>query len=155
MKRLTLPCLAVLAIGFNASAQLPTTKMNTSVLADRLANAKTESERLLACIEAIDKKLICKGCDLETVNKLFGSHFSTNDLSVQGDDNLFNAVVPLRTSTTVLWDRPSTTPEGSAAEKRPPSATAITGWRLEFKYDSYGKIRSYYLSNATQAPMGF
>ncbi|QQQ00877.1 hypothetical protein [Lysobacter enzymogenes] len=156
MKNLALSCLIMCAIGYDASAQPSTNKADIAELKSQYAKAPTEAKRLLTCIEAINRRLICKGCDLETINQLFNAHFSTDDHAIQGDDKLFNAVVPLRPSTTVKWDRAdSKTPSPLPTEENPPSATAISGWRLEFKYDAYGKVRSYYLSNATQAPMGF
>lgn len=145
----------MLVISVGASAQAPEQKASVTELTHRYSSAQSESQRLLACIEAIDKKLICKGCELESINSIFGTHFSTKDFSRQGDDDLFSAVVPLRPARAGALEKTSSAVPPPASERNPLSATAIAGWRLALKYDSYGKIRSYSLSNATLAPMGF
>jgi hypothetical protein len=155
MKYITIPSLIVLVTSLCASAQPSKSNAEATKLAAQYANAQNESQRLLISVEAIDKKLICKGCELETINSIFGTHFSTKDISRQGDDGLFSAVVPLRPPVAAQKENASPLVSSEPSEKNPPSATAITGWRLGLKYDSYGKVRLYYLANATLAPMGF
>ncbi|MBT2748295.1 MULTISPECIES: hypothetical protein [unclassified Lysobacter] len=156
MRYIAIPSLIMLMTIPFASAQPPESNTEVAKLAVQYASAQNESQRLLASIEAIDRKLICKGCELETINAIFGTRFSTKDFSRQGDDGLFSAVVPLRPpAAAVQKEKASPLVSPEASEKNPPSATAITGWRLGLKYDNYGKVRLYYLANATLAPMGF
>lgn len=155
MNRMALAFFMLLAACANAAGQPSESKKDIADSAVRYTSARDESQRLAASIEAIDKRLICKGCGIETVNAIFGTSFSTKDLSVQGDNGLFAVVIPLRPSAIKLREKghPFVSPEDS--EKNPPSATAISGWRLGITYDNYGKIRMYYLSNAGQDPIGF
>lgn len=143
-------CIVLLMAGFGASAQDPIRPPEMDRLTTKYTKAQTESQRLQACIEAIDKKIICKGCRLDALNELLGTHFSTTDLSTQGEDNFLSGYVLFR-------GKPDPTPVVSNPNipNAAPSAKAVAGWRLAFKYDVYGNIVSYYLSNASTSSIGF
>ncbi|QQQ00959.1 hypothetical protein [Lysobacter enzymogenes] len=155
MKFIALACLSILAAGVSSTAYSAESKVSIAESAKRYSNAQSEHERLLACIEAIDKKLICKECELDTVNAIFGTTFSPKDHYRQADDGLSTVEIPLRPSAAALKQQNSLTATPEYSEANPPSATAISGWRLGLTYDSLGKVRMYYLSNAGLRSIGF
>jgi len=106
----------------------------TKEAADRYKKAD-EGGRLALCIEAINKKLICEGCKVENIDRLFATSFVTPDESTKGFDDLYDGVVD-------FGPPPPPPPKDESI-----AAAGQKGWYLEFKYDKSGNIVSYSLSN--------
>jgi hypothetical protein len=95
----------------------------------------SEQERLKICIEAIDKGIICRGCSVVGMDRLFSTNFSVPDESTKGFDSLHKEIVHFRDQV----DQVPSNPHMAAAEKK--------GWYLAFRYSESGKIVDYHLSN--------
>lgn len=98
----------------------------------------SERERIQICIDAIDKKIICQGCSVEGMDRIFSTNFKVPDESTKGFDSLYSGVVHFRDD-----DTHPVSVEGNAASALP----ARKGWYLAFKYKKNGSIYDYYLSN--------
>ncbi|WP_147300576.1 hypothetical protein [Lysobacter silvisoli] len=101
----------------------------------------TERDRLLICIDAIDKGLICRGCHVGTMDRIFSTRFSTPDGGAKGYDALYKGVVHFRDED----PRPKET--GADATS---AASPTKGWYLAFRYTENGSIYDYQLSDLSK-----
>lgn len=98
----------------------------------------SERERIQICIDAIDRKIICQGCSVESIDRIFSTNFKVPDESTKGFDSLYSGVVHFRDDDT----RPLKVDDNAAS-----ALPARKGWYLAFKYKKNGSIYDYYLSN--------
>lgn len=146
--KILIACAALLmSISLNVIAYDPASAADLEDISQRYRSTHDEQERLKLCIEAINKNLVCKSCNIQAINRLFGTKFSTDDYSTQGDDGLFSGIVSFS---------PGMEPKANEKPKDngPPSSAAYFGWHLGFKYDKNGEIRKYYLANSSQSTIG-
>ena len=97
--------------------------------------SRTELERLNVCIEAINKKLICEGCRVQNIDKIFSTDYGRMDKSRLGLDSMYAGTirfVPV---------------EYSKSPKETTSSSSYKGWYLGFKYTQDGRLYKYYLTN--------
>ncbi|WP_408951395.1 hypothetical protein [Lysobacter sp. Hz 25] len=109
---------------------------NWSKVAAQQYKKANEYERLNLCIEAIKRKIICRGCSVANIDQLFSTNFIEPDESTKGLDNLYSGIVHFGPAIT-----PPKNPDPSRAwpEQK--------GWHLAFKYSKSGKIVTYSLSD--------
>lgn len=137
MKSIRVSLLALLIIGLGCSLAPGMTFAQDNWIKQAAENYRKadEQERLRICIEAINRKVICEGCSVANLDKLFATHFVKPDPGAEGFDHLYNGGVN--------FGPPPLAPskiEGMAAP-------AFEGWYLAFKYDKAGRIVTYSLSN--------
>jgi len=103
---------------------------NIERLRKNYAAAHNEHDRLQVAIEAIDLGLICSGCKVSVVDRIFDTSISDDPLSPAGPFTFGG--VHFREQEIV---------------DNPKEQIALTGWYLNFEYDSDRTIVTYYLSN--------
>lgn len=97
----------------------------------------SERERIQIFLDAADKGLICRGCDLAVMDRIFSTNFRALDESAKGFDSLYKGVVYFR--------------DGEEPKKNAGGVVMAEGgrggWYLGFRYTEDGKIHDYFLTN--------
>jgi hypothetical protein len=99
--------------------------------AQKYDGARTERERLMVCIDAVDKKIIFRTGQVRVIDQVFGTRYSES-LPAKGN--------PFARGFVHFSDQPA--PHPSNAYARP-----YVGWYFTFEFDHTGSIQSYYFSN--------
>ncbi|WP_147300574.1 hypothetical protein [Lysobacter silvisoli] len=115
-------------------------------LKNRYKRARTEDERLQICIDAINKKVICAGCGIESVDAVFGTDFAKLDTSTEGADGYLHEIIPFNSGTIESLSGASENADTNDA----PSSIGIRGWFLAVRFTRSGRIVSYSLTNVSK-----
>lgn len=87
-------------------------------------------------MDAINAKLICRGCKIEAVDEIFSTDFRLKDQNSLGYDDKYSEVV--------YFDPPKDLNQTNAPPDR---ALSYKGWYLGIKFDKNGELVNYYLTN--------
>jgi hypothetical protein len=115
----------------------------SSELSNRYRAAKTQQDRLLICIEAINQGLIAKGKNVNVLREIF-----------DGDGIPPSYGIPKageRELVTVFFNK-----DAIRKNCKPNSAAALSGWYFCCWYDESKRITKYYITNSPywQSPLG-
>jgi hypothetical protein len=122
----------------NAATNTSSIEDKMKTFAKRYKEATSEKQRLLLCIDAINQGLIYVGEPVVDFDRLFGTDYSRE---------LAAARQPLETRTIHFYPLPPPPLEPSGMIH----AQAVSkGWYLVFRFNSYGHIADYYVTNIRQ-----
>jgi hypothetical protein len=115
----------------------------SSEISNRYHAAKTQQDRLLICIEAINEGVIAKGKNVDVLREIF-----------DGDGVPPSFGIPKageRELVTVFFNKNEIRRDSKAN-----SAAALSGWYFCCWYDESKKITKYYITNSPywQSPLG-
>ena len=96
------------------------------------ADAKTERERMLFCIDAIDRGLIKRGTSVSEIDRIFGTDWAER-LPTREESATWGVVNFGDQEPELVYDVPVQIP--------------YVGWYFAFQYNSGGEIEEYNLSN--------
>lgn len=126
--------IVVLFLGGFSSAYCA--EADVPVLQRRYASATSEAQRVQIAMDAINAKVICRGCNVEVIDKIFSTDFRLKDPNSLGFDDKYTG--------TIYFDPPKDLNDRNSSPER---ARAYRGWYLGLKYDKNGELVNYYLTN--------
>jgi hypothetical protein len=134
---MTMSCCTAVQQAQNSSSQLKSDlkkPMSIQELKERYSGARSDSERRLVCLQAIDQGAIHPGAPVAAIDEIFGTRFASS-LAATSD---------IRRRDMILF-APQT--YRAPTSERFPVGIADVGWYMAFEYDQKGVIQNYYLSN--------
>jgi hypothetical protein len=108
-------------------------------LKEQYRNARSDSDRLKVCLNAIDSQIIARGATVSVVNTIFDTHFGPARAGSLKKEGVLLSV---------QFSQPSPSPPKNAEGQRVKTGgVSYVGWYLDFDYDERGMIQNYNLSN--------
>lgn len=123
---------------------MPCFAETSSELSNRYHAAKTQQDRLLICIEAMNEGLIAKGKNVDVLREIFSE-------DVIPPRSFGTPKAGERELATVFFNK-----DEIIKNSKPNSAAALSGWYFCCWYDEAKQITKYYITNSPywESPLG-